>query len=291
VFLSTRISRFATSIVLASSVLAISFARAQERERVAVLYAADNQALHRIDPDTGEFTKIGDLQLSSFVRAYDAKREMLYAMARSDQLSNFLFQIDPKTAEETMVWEAPQGQPPMWGASYDPKSRTLYRFLLGDGNRIGVLQPFDFNSGQFGPDDKNPLLPDCYQVIFDNRGDGWYYDGTDTQHWLRKFTGTHSDDHFFISVPTEGQLPATFPDLAPAYWVFSFQPYTGTLFALATPLVTFQDPNTGERWVGLDYEHFMLCTVSLTTGKPVRIIAVYDRPTDPDWFLTIAWGF
>jgi hypothetical protein len=100
---SLRLPVAGAMLALGLLLLALPAPAGERVERVAVLYAADNQALYRINPDTGEFTKIGDLQLIPNVMTYDPKTERLYAIQAIDGPNappSYVFSIDPQTAEE-----------------------------------------------------------------------------------------------------------------------------------------------------------------------------------------------
>jgi hypothetical protein len=114
--------------------------------------------------------------------------------------------------------------------------------------------------------------------FFDARGHFWMYEQDNDLAQLVEF-----------SVAGEGAAIARVDGLTydigtfqegtwPRYRSFSFDPFTGQLFA------TFVRTRDGNLY-GDYYTH--LCTVNVHTGKPEHVIASY--PT-PNWTLQITWG-
>ena len=175
-------------LVAAALVLqAASTARGSEiSERVAVLFAADDQALYRIDPDSGEFTKIGDLEVGPAViglggqMVYDSARQKLYAVASlsSPHATPAIIEIDPANAEEKIVWQGEdEGN---FGISYDPANATLYTFGLTHLIAEGVSS-FDPSGGQFGASTTAIALGDSVALTFDPRRHVWTKGNTDNE--------------------------------------------------------------------------------------------------------------
>ena len=132
------------------------------------------------------------------------------------------------------------------------------------------------------------------QALFDPRGNLWSYVVVDDEQSFRRVTGSLPLGGFDAIFPGYGGPSDANPRYTPAYWSLTFDPYTDSLFALAIPIRIYQlDPTQYPDLLGevLDQNHFILCSINLQTAQPEKVIATYDRPSDSNWSLTIAWGF
>ena len=301
--------------------LLLAIAPALGQERVAVLYAHNQQALYRIDPNDGEFFKIGDLpqqvdyawsHLAVGIEFEPVFREMIGAplvytsmvwadVTRSLYVSGYSFTqggelfgptelefiaaVDPSTAKFTPLWFGLGGVVAFGRLTYDPHNRQLYMWF---GDNWILLQPIDPLSGHFGTAVRVPGFAPARSILFDNRGHRWDLYEDDQYARLQEFasdgTALGGTDMFF---PFTGGIPTL--NNVPAYFSLSFDPFTGQLFALGLPL--HRDSNASDPEIYVDSTHFILCIVDPTTAKPHKIIATYDRPNEPNWPpLQIAWG-
>jgi hypothetical protein len=300
-------------------------APANPREPVAVLYAHDGKALYRIDPNDGEFFKIGDLPqavdpsweelalhygfsldgtfvtnqggtpLSYSSMVWDHPTASLYVVMGSSTPNGMggfstllgIAALDPKTVTLKPVWLATEAAGNV-AITYDPIDKRLYRYFVAY-QEGSDLESFDPATGRFGEVKRLTVRPPTGAVFFDPRGHIWDYLGEDGYYELREYTAQGTElSYLEMSVPFQGGNPALGASYwKPGYFSFSFQPFAGQLFALAIPLRPFVEPGLG---YSVDLQHFILCTINLQTGEPQKVIATYDRANDPNWSLTIAWG-
>jgi hypothetical protein len=268
-------------------------APAQTGEVVAVLYAHDGDTLFRIDPDSGELITIGALDhyfaqgrwLTSYgSMTYDAKQHKLYAyatyLANAETTMQMIVEIDPETAALRDVIDSVLLGPPV-NLSYDWRRGQLCQttsdtpawtpiYAVNPDNGSETLVNRGRNVGGF------PIQ----LGFFDNRGCFWLWVVSDEDRYLIKYDVSVPDGKQIYRIEGRVQAPGGPPRPGewPRYRSFSFDPYTGALFATFAPLYVDADGQ---------YE-VTLCTFNLQTGQPSRIIATYKK--SDFWNLQITWG-
>jgi hypothetical protein len=289
-----RIAQWAIVLALALTVSAYG-QTAGAGEHVATLYGNDGTTLYRINPNNGQLEVVGTYQTQDRMRftisnlVYDASKQRFAALATFPDLVS----APPNPAQVQRVWVDPATAEPSGFTdytirdgsallTYDAANRQLYAYNLANlsSGASAFLMPLD-PPGPGGIETIN-----CGVLFFDPRGNLWSFtDGTaDGSALFRE--STLSGKSLFERdgrIPFEGSVGTM-----PLYGSFSFQPYTGQLFATfgvpedstGAPLPWEQDTGEAKHFVGL-------CTVDLKTGAPKRVITTYDTK---DWFFQIAWA-
>jgi hypothetical protein len=258
-FLQRAVLALALLIALATAAIAPDQGTG---EHVAVLYAHDGHTLYRVEPNTGTFTKVGDLQhgFTGYGQmAYDWKLRKLYAtfyFGEIGRVHNGIVELDTNTA---VVREIPLDQPAGQVLVYSwPRGELL---TLNGGGFPTAISTINTETGMvtvLTP----PLINGPAAAAADIHGNLW------SEETARPANFTRLDliEWSLSDLTYIHELSSTTLTNDEAAWFFygslSFHPFAGLLFASAVAYDLDQDGNPV--WS----DNTVLCTVDLETSRP-----------------------